>query len=987
MRVHDIVENDSDINETRSLVGLRSQLNASMSEFDLVDESDLLAALRAYRGIEKDDNFARLLAVYETWRRIVFLERGEQYRSFDERDEDFTDLISTRVHVTLSESDDLYTAPAREISDVCVDSEFDDALSPDELFQLGEQYYHGDRVFEDKIKAFNYYQQAAEKGHTKSQWMLSKYFMQGLGDVDRDIDQALVWLRKAAEQRDPEAQEQLAAMLMFTKASNFTEIVKLLEAAASAGRLMAKIPLAFIYFEGMGDECLPDKEKAFHLLLELSQNNFDDLPLWFNYSEVEAILKDFPRTSFSDTFTSLKNVIENRPIFKLDCRNVISSFVSFNLGLCYRFGHGTDINLQKAFDCFTKSADLGVSEAALLLGEFYLKGFVVEQDFLKAFLLTKKAADESAAEAVCALGSFYRKIGVSSCDKEAVRHYNRASTAGLADADYYLAESYRTGRGVKLHMTHAYNHYRQAASKGFEPALMVTNELVKEDRKITKPVFDECVARARLTREDDINFKALVEEMVLTADINELVHLFSPEMLYQLGMKYEHARCEAPNSQSSVRLIVKAAELDNADAQCELGNRLLQSYEDDKAIQQALFWHQCAAAQGKAESQVSLGICYQNGWGVKQSAHRAINLYQKAARQENKLAQCYLAHCYEHGIGTSKNPDKAFEWYQKAAECDDKEYQYHVGKCYEHGIGVEKNAKLAFEWYTKSANEGYSVSQYHLGRCYSRGIGVDKNPAIAFSWQQKAARQGYAMSQFSLGQHYEHGIGAEKDMTQAIALYRKASDQGVIRASYALGRIYNDQKEYQQAFFYFEKAAQKGHALAECRVGECYMLGFGVDKNPEESVNYFRRSARQNNAAALNWLALCYENGDGVDKNVSEAIRNFHQAAQLGYPAAHFNLGRIYENGIGVAKSLRDAEQHYVKAAVAGEQAAVTRLKRITHKIDLSESSLKSLSRVGLFRSASYQSSTNTRHGPSGFGFSPSMSVAVGAGAGGCTIS
>lgn len=57
------------------------------------------------------------------------------------------------------------------------------------------------------------------------------------------------------------------------------------------------------------------------------------------------------------------------------------------------------------------------------------------------------------------------------------------------------------------------------------------------------------------------------------------------------------------------------------------------------------------AEQGDAMAQFSLGVCYQNGWGVGKDTAEAAKWYSKAAEHGNAGAQYSLGACYVTGTG------------------------------------------------------------------------------------------------------------------------------------------------------------------------------------------------------------------------------------------------------------------------------------------------------------------------------------------------
>nr|VFJ46786.1 MAG: Putative peptidoglycan binding domain-containing protein [Candidatus Kentron sp. DK] len=71
--------------------------------------------------------------------------------------------------------------------------------------RLGNMYYHGDGVPEDRERAAYWYRKAANQGYAPGQFNLARLYRAGKG-VDQDHALAIHWYRKAAEQGLPIAQ-------------------------------------------------------------------------------------------------------------------------------------------------------------------------------------------------------------------------------------------------------------------------------------------------------------------------------------------------------------------------------------------------------------------------------------------------------------------------------------------------------------------------------------------------------------------------------------------------------------------------------------------------------------------------------------------------------------------------------------------------------------------------------------------------------------
>lgn len=73
------------------------------------------------------------------------------------------------------------------------------------------------------------------------------------------------------------------------------------------------------------------------------------------------------------------------------------------------------------------------------------------------------------------------------------------------------------------------------------------------------------------------------------------------------------------------------------------------------------------AEQGDAQAQVSLGVMYEEGWGVAQDNAEAERWMRLAAEQGNAKAQDILGFMYFDGRGMSLNYVQAFMWWSIAA--------------------------------------------------------------------------------------------------------------------------------------------------------------------------------------------------------------------------------------------------------------------------------------------------------------------------------
>ncbi len=159
------------------------------------------------------------------------------------------------------------------------------------------------------------------------------------------------------------------------------------------------------------------------------------------------------------------------------------------------------------------------------------------------------------------------------------------------------------------------------------------------------------------------------------------------------------------------------------------------------------------------------------------------------------------------------------------------------------------------------------------------------------------AKQGYAPAQSRLGSCYVNGYGVEKNTQQAYECFRKAAEQGDARGMNGLGTCYElgqgVAQDYNQAISWYRKAIEKGDTCAQTNLGLCYANGLGVKQNYKEATDWFKKSAEQGYATAQTNLGVCYENGWGVKKDINEAVSWYRKAAEQEHANAKKALKRL----------------------------------------------------------------------------------------------
>lgn len=171
----------------------------------------------------------------------------------------------------------------------------------------------------------------------------------------------------------------------------------------------------------------------------------------------------------------------------------------------------------------------------------------------------------------------------------------------------------------------------------------------------------------------------------------------------------------------------------------------------------------------------------------------------------------------------------------------------------------------AFKIFQQLANENYGRAYYPLSCLYRIGREIEDGQNRAQHFQQLAiewclANQANQDVELwcQLGDMYNSGDGVAQDYVQAVFWYRKAAERGHELAQLALGMTYSwghgVQQDDQQVEYWIRKAAEHGGALAQFRLGWMYEDGDSVKQDHQQAVYWFRKAAEQGHEVAQDAL-------------------------------------------------------------------------------------------------------------------------------------
>jgi TPR repeat protein len=242
-----------------------------------------------------------------------------------------------------------------------------------------------------------------------------------------------------------------------------------------------------------------------------------------------------------------------------------------------------------------------------------------------------------------------------------------------------------------------------------------------------------------------------------------------------------------------------------------------------------------------------------------------------------------------------------------------------------HGRGVKQDFEQAARYFHVAADLDFDVastvlgddaavvtkSQYALGLMSEKGQGVPRDIKEAERFYRLAAAQGHPEARDALAELNRNASPAEPvrpafdrsggdndspneestERSKANLLWYSQQDCDADTAfmwfqQYQKGSAAVAQDNY-EAGRWLRRAAEKGHAVAQCTVGVILLESpHSTKADRAQGVSWLKKAAYQGDAKAQFLVALSYEEGKGVEKDLEKAVEWCRKAAAQGLKQA-----------------------------------------------------------------------------------------------------
>lgn len=216
-------------------------------------------------------------------------------------------------------------------------------------------------------------------------------------------------------------------------------------------------------------------------------------------------------------------------------------------------------------------------------------------------------------------------------------------------------------------------------------------------------------------------------------------------------------------------------------------------------------------------------------------------------------------------------------------------------------------------------------TKFKMDTNYSFGLGFPKMDELAAEVFTESAKNGSIEAYAALGNMHERGIHFKKDYEEAYKWYQLAADSKHPVATFALARFnmegFGIPKDSDKAIVFLKNAAQLDYAEAQMTLGALYELGeFGVKVDRKEALNWYIKAAQNGNALAQMKVGDAYIAGELISFDEEKGMEYLTKAAEQNHIEAIRRLGLYYDRGLKFfEKNIELAFQWYLKGAKEGD--------------------------------------------------------------------
>lgn len=785
----------------------------------------------------------------------------------------------------------------------------DEALSKNKesAYYLGKMYLEGLGVAKDKVKGYELMQESATLNYVPAQMVLGKHYLLDEGN----FQEAWKWFQKAAEQGNSDAE-------MFC---------------------------GMAYLNGIGVTKNIDRARSF--IIKAAQNG--------DGAGQSELAKLFLNSKHQQD-QKMGMIWLKKAVDKGDLN------AEYMMGYQLLKGGNIEKDIPKAIELLVTAANNHITNARLLLGDYYLNTPNSPQNFKRALywylddlLYLSAPIEYRNPESDVSWSDIFSPVNT---DADSLQHLYQEgeltpskqpipldwlttlAKKGDTNAARELAMWYYAGNGVETNKALAKKWFHLAAQDNDMIAKFNLERMKSEwgnEHKFNEPI--QIIPKLQSIQESELFNTKFTLENPEKISMQSIVKTIG-QLSYNKGKR----TITVPSCQLKVKgninlqELIRIANLGDKQAQFQLGVMYAEGIGFPVNLGVAIEWYRHAAQQNYANADYCIGVLALEGKGnVKKSVKTAEEWLTRAALKGNINAQFVLGELYELGIGEKGNGEyigqdfnAARAMYGLASVSGSGQARYNLARLYESGLldnhategELRNHYKLAFKLYKQAAEANIEDANLALAFYSIDNTKDTKAQHSAFTIAKTFAEKNNPKAQLLLALLYDRGIGTEVDKSEAITLYQELIETDNPIAEYILGSYYGlgigISKDEVKASELLNKASLAGLGYATYNLA---ILNY-QQLNTSGFIASLNKAIEQNYREADLLLADYYLLHEKDPALLKQAVTLYHLLADTGNVDAALKLGFMYQQGIYFDKNYQDALSWYQKAAVANNSIA-----------------------------------------------------------------
>lgn len=314
-------------------------------------------------------------------------------------------------------------------------------------YQLGGFHFQ-----KNPEKSFYWYNKAANQGHLKSQYMVSRMYRDGIG-TEKNLKSYLIWLKKVAVSNNAKAAYELGMNYFegIIIPKKILLAMNWLERSANQEHYDAAYQLAKIY--DLGKDVTRDAVKALYWY-QISANSRKSDVL-NRIGQIYESDPDIPKDYYKSYCWYEEATLEKSPLG------------NYNLGMMILQGKGIKQDTLKAIKYLTYAAENKHAVAQYVLSKvcYDLKDRYPDNEGFKygfqAFHWCQQSAEKGFVDSQFKLGLLYYNGKETLLDyKKAFQWFLKSAEQGYIKSYYYLGLLYAKGKGIKRNHKKAIYYFK-----------------------------------------------------------------------------------------------------------------------------------------------------------------------------------------------------------------------------------------------------------------------------------------------------------------------------------------------------------------------------------------------------------------------------------------------------------------------------------------------------------------------------------------------